>query len=285
VRIDRKQPFEDNDDAACRVCGRVTDLTFEHLPPSSAGNEGRAEMLGIDEWLQRDETGKPERGKIVQRGSGAYTLCGACNNRAGQLYVPEFKRWTDMAGMGLANIRPPLQQLDAALEPAYTTAAFKRVQPARFLKQVTTMILALAAPGFPPRHLDLQAFAQDPEWVGLPPNYQFYLALYCGPIARFNGGAGVLRMTEDGAQTTFTLELAHPPFAYILSVDEDSPAIETGNISNFADLGINQTADLELPLRVGFGHTPFPLDLRSKAMLERDRAANEAEAEKLRSRR
>lgn len=283
MRIHRKKPFEDPDDAACRVCGRVTDLTFEHLPPSSAGNKGRAEMLGIDEWLQRDETGEPERGTIVQRGAGAYSLCGPCNNRAGQLYVPEFTRWTDMANEGIANIHPPLQELDAALEPAYTTAMFKEVRPARFLKQVVTMILALAAPGFPPRHLDLQAFAQDPGWVGLPPNYQFYLALFCGPMARFNGGAGVLRLTENGPQTTFTLELAHPPFAYILSVDEDSPALETGNIIGFADLGIDETGDVEIQMKAGFGHTPLPLDLRSKAMLKRDRAQNEAEAEALRN--
>jgi hypothetical protein len=277
MRIDRKQPFEDLDDAACRVCGRITDLTFEHLPPSSIGNKGRAELLGIDEWLRRDASGTPERGRIVQRGSGAYTLCGPCNNRAGRLYVPELGRWSGMAMEGMANMKPPLPDLDTALEPAYVTANFKQVKPARFLKQVVTMILALAAPGFPPRNLDLQSFAQDPGWVSLPPNYQFYLALYAGPIARFNGGAGVMRLTKEGDwASAFTLELAHPPFAYVLSVDEETPAIETGNISDFADLTIDQTADVEIALRVGFGHTPFPLDFRSKAMLERDRKANEA---------
>lgn len=142
------------------------------------------------------------------------------------------------------------------------------------------MILAVAAPGFPPLHLDLQAFAQDPKWVGLPSNYEFYLSLYCGPMARFNGGARVLRQGPSGDwETTFTLELAYPPFAHVLSLDEESPAVETANISSFADHDIDEKGEVALPLRVGFGHTPFPLDLRSEAMLERDRGRNEEEAE------
>jgi len=35
-------------------------------------------------------------------------------------------------------------------------------------------------------------------------------------------------------------------------------------------------ADIELDMLVGFGHTPLPVDYRTKAMIERDRRANEA---------
>jgi hypothetical protein len=234
-------------------------------------------MLGIEDWLRADNTGEAERGLILQRGAGAYTLCAHCNNQAGRLYVPELTSWTEMANFGLANCSPSIEEFDESLKPGYGMAHFRQVRPARFLKQITTMLLALADPEFPPLHLDLQAFAQDPGWVGLPPRYQFYLAHYCGPMARFNGGAAVLRQGEDGSWgTTFALELAHPPFAYVLSVDEDSPAIETGNITSFADLGIDQTADVKIQMRFGFGHVPFPLDYRTKAMVDRDRAKNEA---------
>jgi hypothetical protein len=51
-------------------------------------------------------------------------------------------------------------------------------------------------------------------------------------MARFNGGAAVMRQTQNGWKSTFTLELAYPPFAYVLSIDEESPAVETGNISS-----------------------------------------------------
>jgi hypothetical protein len=75
-----------------------------------------------------------------------------------------------------------------------------------------------------------------------------------------------------------SLEIAHPPFAYILSVDQTIPTIYCGNITGFADLRIGQSADLEIDLQVGFGHTPLPADLRSKAALEADRAENRRDA-------
>jgi hypothetical protein len=110
---------------------------------------------------------------------------------------------------------------------------------------------------------------------------QLYLALYCGPIARFNGGSGILRLGDnDGGNpsTAFVIEVAHPPFAYLLSVDEARPVLECGNISNLAWLGINQICDFEIGLQLGFGHTPLPGDLRSKAALLADRAENQRQA-------
>jgi hypothetical protein len=240
-------------------------------------------MLGFETWLRRDEiTGRPkERGRIQQRGSGAKTLCGACNSQAGALYVPEFIQWTRRGQEALESL--PLDLADATREPLYFDLRLERVQPARFLKQVVTMLLASALPGFASHrdHLDLSAFAQDPGWIGLPDRYQLYLALYCGPLARFNGGSGVLRLGEkegESPSTAFVLEIAHPPFAYLLSVDEEAPIHPCGNISNLAWLGINQTCDFEIGLRVGFGHTPLPGDLRSRAAMLADRAENRRQA-------
>lgn len=115
-------------------------------------------------------------------------------------------------------------------------------------------------------------YAREPEVTGLPPSYQFYLAFFLGPIAHFNGGTAVWR--EKGGMA-YTLELGFSPYACILSVDEESPALSTGNITSFTELGLDQTAEVEVQLQLGFGHTPLPLDFRSKAALERDRATSE----------
>lgn len=97
------------------------------------------------------------------------------------------------------------------------------------------------------------------------------VALYAGPIARYNDGAG--RLYEDGHggwASDYVLELAYPPFSYILGLEEDRPAVQMACITNFAELGPDQRADVELLLLVGFGHTQFPLDFRTHAMLARD---------------
>jgi hypothetical protein len=281
MRIERTVEPDDPEDARCRVCGREESLSFEHVPPQSAGNAERAWMYGMDNWLRRDtNTGKPSgRARIQQRGSGAYSLCGQCNARAGALYVPDFLAWINHGNRVLAGLVPPVTQLDKGLEQAHVTVKFEHVRPARFLKQVVTMLLAISPGGFAAHHLALVEYAQDPEWTGLPSEYQFYLSLYAGPLARFVGGAGRLyERPGAGWVHDFVVELAYPPFAYVLSVGETIPAVETGCISNAADLTIHQSADYyELPLLVGFGHTAVPLDYRTKAKMEAEREENQRE--------
>jgi len=114
MRIERNVELDDPDDARCRVCGRDESLSFEHVPPRAAGNEDRAWMYGMDNWLGRDmESGKPAgRARIQQRGSGAYSLCRSCNEGAGAEYVPEFLGWIDLGNRVLAGLVPPAAQLD-----------------------------------------------------------------------------------------------------------------------------------------------------------------------------
>ena len=278
MRTRRDRAADDPDDARCRICGRLVPLSFEHVPPRAAGNADAAWMYGLESWLNR-EGGKPAgRAEIQQGGAGAYSLCRVCNEHAGARYVPDFLQWTAFGMHVLRNLVPSLPELDQTAQPAHVTVTFEQLRPARFLKQVVTMLLAITPGGFPPVHPDLVAFAQDPERIGLPSPYQLYLSLFGGPMARYNGGTA--RIREDGQGgfvNDFVIELAHPPFAYVLSFDEKLPAVPTGCISNFADLTIHQRADVELPLLVGFGHTALPLDYRSKAELELEREQNRAE--------
>jgi hypothetical protein len=260
-------------DAACRVCGEVKDLTFEHFPPRSAGNRQKVEMLDITAWLRREDDGSMERGRILQKGSGAYSLCGDCNNRSGRLYVPELARWTRIGNAALRELEPG--RLDGQVDPAYAVLEVKDVYPGRFMKQMATMLLALSPGPVALKQVELREYARDPQAVGLSSRYQFYLALNAGPNARYNGGSVTMTL---GAGMVFALELSFPPFTYIISINEGTPAIETGNITSFVDVSIDQTANVEMQLRVGFSHTALPLDLRSKAALDKDIAANEAAA-------
>jgi hypothetical protein len=84
-----------------------------------------------------------------------------------------------------------------------------------------------------------------------------------------------------GAGLVFALELAFPPFTYVISIDEQTPALEAGNITGFTDVDADQPHNVEIPLRVGFTHTALPLDLRSKAAIDKDVAANEAATDDL----
>ena len=228
-------------------------------------------MYGLDSWLDRDTlTGAPQGWVTVQQpGSGVYSLCERCNESAGSDYVPEFLDWAS-AGREVID-KLPLGGCDAALQETHVDLRLEGRKPARFLKQVVTMLLALAPYEFSRLHPALSEYARDRDAVALDERYQFYLAMFACPLARFVGGAVILRWSEGAWQNDFVIELAYPPVSYVLSVDESSPPASTACISGFSDLRVDQTADVELPALVGFGHTLLPLDFRSRAMLDNER--------------
>lgn len=255
-------------------------MSFEHVPPRAANNAERAEMLGLDAWLERSKDDSPgARGKILQRGSGVYSLCRDCNSRAGQLYVPELIKWTRIGAKTF--LRDGIAaKADRVAEPTWTKFTIMDVQPARLLKQIATMMLAISPASLARDIPELAAYARDPDIVGFPAKLNVYLAFFGGPWARFVGGASRLSgIAEENERQTapieehFVVELAYPPFAYILSIDEKTPAVHTTDITNFADLRVTQRAEkAEVDLLNGFGHTALPLDYRTKARLLADRA-------------
>jgi hypothetical protein len=243
----------------CRVCGIEAGLTFEQPPPKSSWNSNPAKIFGLEYWIGL--------GRDQPRAPGAYTLCDDCNETAGSLYVPEFREWARVAAEVIDG-GPRDMELNRQPRPSWTTLELEAVRPARFLKQVVTMLLAIAPPGFvPDGNRDLGLYAQDPKRTELPSRYQFYLSLYRGPFARFVGYSA--QLNPRTGRTEELVELAYPPFSCVMSTAGDAP-IETTNISDFADLPFSEECIVDLDLLNGFGHTPLPADFRTLAALERD---------------
>jgi hypothetical protein len=241
----------------CRVCGADAGLGFGEGKPTSAFKGNPARLFGFDAWLLRGADAP-----------GPYTLCDDCSEAAARWYLPEFRRWTEMAEQLIAR-GPAPADLEADARPTWSTAEFADVRPGRFMKQVVTMLLAITPPGFlTSGHIDLGDYARDPARTGLPPRYQFYLSLFHGPYARFVGYSAQLNPATG--QTEQLIELAYPPFSCVLSLAGDA-AIETTNITGFTELRVNDLCVVDLDLLNGFGHTPFPADLRTFAAVERER--------------
>ena len=278
VRIKKNSPISHPADKACRICGKVTKLSYEHVPPKAVGNDGKVEMLGMDAWLAREGPEADKlRGTISQRGSGAYSLCRECNSRAGELYVPEFLQWHNV-GADVIN-QQDLTALDSQMENIAVDLEIEKVRPGRFMKQVVTMLLAIAPGGFAKANPELAEYALKPEKLGLPPRYKIYLALYAGPLARFDGGAVRVSAGPEGVgSNVLILEIAYPPFAYVLAIDETEPSVETCDVTNLTEPGIDVETEVRMTLQIGFGHTMYPTDFRTRARLQKERAENEAEA-------
>ncbi len=245
----------------CRVCGIEAGLTFEQPPPASSWQSNPAKVFGLEYWVGL--------GRNLPKAPGAYTLCDTCNETAGSLYVPEFREWSRMAS-AMIDAGPPDAALNSHPRPSWTALELENVRPGRFLKAVVAMLLAIAPPGFvPDENIELGLYAQDPKRTELPSRYQFYLSLYRGPFARFVGYSAQLNPATGRSEEL--IELAYPPFSCVLSLRGDTP-IETTNISDFADLGLDDDCIVDLDLLNGFGHTPLPADFRTLAAVERDQS-------------
>jgi hypothetical protein len=242
--------------ARCRLCG--TDAGLAPVPAPTGAESDPARAFGLDGWLGREDV------------YGAVTLCAVCNQTAEEWYAGEYRKWSraavDVIRGGAADY-----VLARSPRPSWTRTEFRAVRPARFLKQALTMLIAIAPPGFREDHPDLAAYAHAPGRRGLSPRYQVYLALYRGPRARFVGYSA--QLDPRARRTTELLELAHPPFSCVLSLNGEA-SIETTNISEFAELAIDDECVVDLDLLNGFGHTPFPADFRTLAAVERDREAD-----------
>jgi hypothetical protein len=227
--------------------------------PLSAYKGNPARVFGFDAWLLQ---GHDE--------PGPYTLCEGCSANAAEWYLPEFRRWLRM-GEDLIARGPSDGDLNAEERATWTSSELGEVRPGRFMKQVVTMLLAIAPPGFlNSGHVDLGEYARDPRRTGLPPRYQFYLTLFRGPYARFVGYSA--QRNQATGRTEELIELAYPPFSCVLSLAGDA-AIETTNVTGFTELRANEVCIVDLDLLDGFAHTPFPADFRTLAAVERDRAA------------
>lgn len=241
----------------CRVCGADAGLGFGEGKPTSAFKGNPAKLFGFDAWLIRGADAP-----------GPYTLCEDCSDCAAQWYLPEFRRWARLAEDVIARGTPP-ERLEADPHPTWTAAEFADVHPARFTKGLLTMLLAITPPGFlTSGHLDLGDYARDPRRVGLPPRYQLYLSLFHGPYARFVGYSA--QLNHETGQTEELIELAYPPFSCVLSLAGDAE-VETTNVTGFTELRVNDLCVVDLDLLNGFGHTPYPADLRTRAGVESGR--------------
>ena len=82
----------------CKLCGKETKLTFEHVPPEKAFNSFTVKKYSFEEAIKiLSGTREPNelKGKLQQKGSGDYYLCQQCNNCTGSWYMAEYTKFTN----------------------------------------------------------------------------------------------------------------------------------------------------------------------------------------------
>ena len=241
----------------CHICGIEGPLSFEHVPPRAAFNEGRWIEFGGEDALTLGPDLPGAKGKHHQGGVGRFALCQRCNNDTGSWYAPHFVTWC-YRGIEIllrSEGRPSLFYL-------------YDMQPLPTIKQIATMFFAINSPGFREAHPDLVRFVLDRQRSGLPPKYRFYFYLTVSPRGRYVGVAGRYDMRRG--EIHVLSELSFPPFGYVLTFDSPTPEDELFEITHFAAYGYDERVDQWLRPRVLPVDSAFPVDYRTRDQILAD---------------
>ncbi len=219
----------------------------------------------MEKLLESDFDERLAGGRIQQRGAGAYTLCGPCNNFTGRAYARHFAHWCHqgMEIMVQASGRPTL---------VYMNYVF----PLSVIKQICTMFFSVNRPQFREKHRALEYFVRNRESHALPENYKVYAYFMGAGKPRSIGVAGRLNI-ETGQADVFT-ELSFPPYGYVMAFKDVKPHPDLYDITFFRRYHYGEFGVVNLRLPVLPTHLPLPGDYRSEAEIERDAEQNDREA-------
>jgi hypothetical protein len=243
----------------CHLCGNYGPLSFEHVPPESAFNDRPVLLGAIDDVWDTEFDDSKLRGKIQQRGAGAFTLCRSCNSFTGYTWAPGFASWCHqgMEIMYRASGRPTLIYMNYVL-------------PLHVLKQICTMFFSVNGPRFRERHPWLENFVLNRESQALPEEYRVYAYFMGAGHLRYSGVASWLQM--DTGQQLVLSEITFPPYGYVLCFDHVKPHPDLYDITFFRRFHYREFAVVNLRLPVLQTHLPLPGDYRSKEQIERGSA-------------
>jgi hypothetical protein len=179
----------------CHICGIESDVTFEHVPPRAAFNKRPIVYTKFEELFKLESLDELDRvkGKISQRGAGAYTLCGKCNSDTGAWYGNKFVEWAYQGITILDNtkIAPSLYHVF-------------HLFPLRVLKQIICMFFSANPLNFQGVQSDLVRFVLNKQQKYLRPNVHIYAFLNSSLRSRQSSVSGLLNLESGLPPKTFS---------------------------------------------------------------------------------
>jgi hypothetical protein len=225
----------------CCICGHHGVLSYEHVPPRSAFNKTSAVAYKWNDIL----TESKNKGRTLQGGLGAYTLCEQCNNATGSWYGDEYVKWARTGYLIWMKWR------QAHISSG--TVRLFNVYPLRFLKQVTACFFSLigekGGATFARSYPELAKFVLDKYSTNLPANFRFFLNLYDLRPDYTALRREALAARVNGFNADMFSEIAHPPFQLLMTSD-GTAFPDAADITGFAQYQYDQVVDQDLTMRI-----------------------------------
>lgn len=208
------------------------------------------------------------RGRQLQRGSGAYTLCGKCNNDTGAWYGNAYLDWA-WQGMRFAHFA------NRAPSIYFTFQIF----PLRVVKQIVCMLFSTTHDTFHRAQPELQRFVLDKKRRLLDPSLRIFA--YYSLSSRMRSTGLVAKVSfEQGVGTGLYSEISFPPWGYLFCLDSPPADKRLVDISFFSRFRYNDWKEISLRIPMLPVETWIPGDYRSRSeVIEQVQASKDGHSE------
>jgi hypothetical protein len=253
----------------CRICGKMKQLTKEHIPLKNSGNKKNTISHSIDDWLQHQDITDLGKGKKTQGGIYGFTLCADCNSLTGTRYGHEYTKWAANSYAILDSL--PLDGLSSQQGPFGQRLQFgtadQPVFPGAFARQALSFMCSLSGSwDIAERYPIIREFLLTDKTEKLPDGLDLGMSLYAGPRSRIAGPQ--LKINVDDMSWQWLMEVAFPPFAFTLVLLSSKKEPLEGLVLNEWFLqGAQDSIVFKGEIEIGFGWSPFPGDYRTLARI------------------
>lgn len=192
----------------CHICGKITKLSYEHIPPRAAFNKIPRKMvkLGlISHNTQNDWSLTEKKYKSFQQGIGDYTLCEKCNSLTGSMYGVEYVKIVQSVGKKISQI--PRDKRAGGLN-----IVIEKMNCLAFFKQIISMFSSINTVNFGTKFKDYLLNKNNNNFD--LERYKVSMYLHHGNIDRINPMC-LLWNPQDGKSKECS-EISLFPFGFIL---------------------------------------------------------------------
>lgn len=228
----------------CHVCGKLGPLSFEHIPPKSAGNSHEKRMYSGLEAAKRNLQGSSKVDDLkylqLQQGFGFYSLCRSCNSYFGQNYVPHFDHFYLSAGAEI--LHRGFSKVDRSVN--FKTA---NIKPLAFFKQVISNFCSELRAG---EMTDCEDFLLDRESTDLPSHYRLRMHVLGDLRANYVMTPWMIPVYSSGHGPVKRMaSIGIPPFGFTLFQMNDGGELDArGDITMLSKVAWADSPDIAFSL-------------------------------------
>jgi hypothetical protein len=245
----------------CKLCGKTTELTFEHVPPKSAFNNKSVKMIDGTETIKMLTDSQREpwdpsglKGYILQQGQGGYFLCKECNNNTGAWYGKYYKKFIfGMHGVASQTKSVPEEWAKVIATDIYPLAIFKQIMV--MFCNINNGCMGDDSLRDFLLNKSSNTFNKD--------KFRVFTYIHKCTLERL---CGVVALLIEGGTILTVSEISKYPIGFALYIDLPKNIKPRGcEITSFADRKYEEKCNVTISIPVFESNTILPTDYRTKS--------------------